>query len=139
MSTTRQNPDDDDPPELTPKQLEQFRQILLKRQLAAQKEMHAQRDPPPDRTPDELDVASNETQVTFDSRLLDRASDQLTKIDQALQRIERGEYDECDSCGDPISARRLQASPEATLCIECKEEQEVVERNYAQNHLQDDD
>ena len=46
--------------------------------------------------------------------------EQLADIDHALQKIEDGTYGMCDGCGQPIAANRLEALPQASLCIECK-------------------
>lgn len=48
----------------------------------------------------------------------------LDQVEHALSRIEAGRYGECESCGKPIARPRLEALPEATLCIECKAEEE---------------
>lgn len=135
MSDASHVHDDDDFPALSPDEVERFRQILLERRLSVEAEAKSALGPFSDRPPDESDVATNETQSAFDSRLQDRASAHLKKIDKALRRIERQEYDECESCGDLIPARRLQARPEATLCIECKEEQEILERGYVKRRI----
>lgn len=127
----------DAPRSLEPHEFERFRQLLLGRRLSAQKEAKSEWGSSADRPPDESDVASNETQTAFDSRLQDRASALLVKIDKALRRIDSGEYDECESCGDPIGPGRLQARPEATLCIECKEEEEILERGYVKSGFRD--
>ncbi|HEX9619882.1 MAG TPA: TraR/DksA C4-type zinc finger protein [Polyangiaceae bacterium] len=44
--------------------------------------------------------------------------------------MEDGSFGVCEDCGDPISIKRLEARPETTLCIRCKEEQERVERDF---------
>jgi DnaK suppressor protein len=54
----------------------------------------------------------------------------LDKIQKALARLEEGSFGECEECGDKISAKRLEARPETTLCIRCKEEQERVEKDF---------
>jgi DnaK suppressor protein len=46
--------------------------------------------------------------------------EQMTEIEHALQKIEDGTYGLCDGCGQPIAANRLEALPQASLCIECK-------------------
>jgi DnaK suppressor protein len=52
----------------------------------------------------------------------------LTKIDEALQRIEDGEFGICEECGQPIGLKRLKARPVVSLCIECKTKQEEEEK-----------
>jgi DnaK suppressor protein len=82
----------------------------------------------PDDFPDELDTASSEIQVAFTGRLREREQRLLSKIDQALKKIAQGEYGACESCGEPIGVKRLEARPVAELCIDCKAEQERIER-----------
>ena len=79
---------------------------------------------------DELDQAVKEYDKTFEMRLRDREKRLLKKIDYSLKRIEKGEYDICESCGAPIGKKRLMARPEATLCIACKEDQEREEKMF---------
>ncbi len=56
--------------------------------------------------------------------LSERERRQLLEIDGALARIDRGEYGICEACGEPIAPARLEALPYATLCVECKANQE---------------
>jgi len=78
--------------------------------------------------PDPTDQASMETDRNFDLRIKDRERKLIKKIDQAIHRIQEGEFGECDSCGGDISVKRLQARPVTTQCIECKTAQEQEER-----------
>jgi len=78
--------------------------------------------------PDPTDQASMETDRNFDLRIKDRERKLIKKVDQAINRIKKGEFGECDSCGGNISIKRLQARPVTTLCIECKTAQEQEER-----------
>jgi DnaK suppressor protein len=64
-------------------------------------------------------------------RLRDREQILLKKIDKALTKIEKGDYGICEKCGEEISVKRLEARPVTDLCIRCKEEQERVERSFA--------
>jgi DnaK suppressor protein len=82
----------------------------------------------PDDFPDEMDTASSEVNLQFTGRLREREQGLLSKIDAALDKIEEGEYGECTSCGEDIGVKRLKARPVAELCIECKSEQEKLER-----------
>jgi DnaK suppressor protein len=83
-----------------------------------------------DKLPDEVDLATAEYEAAFENRLRDRDQFLLKKIEKALVRIAEGEYDECDGCGGIIAKKRLEARPEATLCIVCKEEQEQIEKGF---------
>ena len=82
----------------------------------------------PDDFPDEIDIASSEVNLQFAGRLREREQGLLAKIDAALKKIETGEYGECKVCGEAIGLARLRARPVAELCIECKSEQEKLER-----------
>lgn len=82
----------------------------------------------PDDFPDEIDTASQEINLAFMGRVRERERGLLKKIIEALQRIEDKEYGECESCGENIGLKRLMARPVAELCIDCKSEQEKIER-----------
>jgi len=81
--------------------------------------------------PDEMDLAASEGLQSFQFRLRGREKTFLEKIDRALQKIEAGEFGVCEECGEEISVKRLEARPETTLCIRCKEDQERQEKDYA--------
>ena len=85
----------------------------------------------PDDFSDEIDSASSESGLAFVGRLREREQRLLVKIESALARLEAGTFGICQSCGDGIGARRLEARPMATLCIDCKAEQEQGERGSA--------
>ncbi|MDJ0685643.1 MAG: RNA polymerase-binding protein DksA [Alphaproteobacteria bacterium] len=116
---------------MNPLQLEYFRQKLLRwrEELVAessetlesmQQENLAQ--------PDLTDRASMETDRSIELRTRDRERKLISKIDDALQRIAEGEYGYCEDTGDPISIRRLEARPIATLSLEAQERHEKAER-----------
>ena len=77
-----------------------------------------------ERASDDADVASREEARQWQLRLLEREKKLLDKIDQALERLARGEYGWCEETGEPIGLRRLLLRPTASLCIEAKERQE---------------
>jgi DnaK suppressor protein len=81
--------------------------------------------------PDEMDLASSEGLQSFEFRLRGREKTFLDKIDRALQKITAGEFGVCEECGEEISVKRLEARPETTLCIRCKEDQERQEKDFA--------
>jgi DnaK suppressor protein len=76
---------------------------------------------------DSVDRSSMETDRNFTLRLLDRERKLLKKIDDALARIDDGEFGMCESCGENIGRERLVARPVATLCIGCKQAQEEAQ------------
>ncbi|HLG22170.1 MAG TPA: TraR/DksA C4-type zinc finger protein [Candidatus Manganitrophaceae bacterium] len=78
--------------------------------------------------PDLGDQATAEADQNFTLRLREREQKLLKKIDEAIDRINTGAFGICESCGGPISAKRLKARPVTTLCIECKTKQEAEEK-----------
>ena len=82
----------------------------------------------PDDFPDEIDTASSEINLQFTGRLREREQGLLAKIDTALRKIEEGEFGACVNCGEEVGVKRLRARPVAELCIDCKAEQEKLER-----------
>jgi len=80
--------------------------------------------------PDLADRASSETERALELRARDRQRKLIAKIDAALERIETGTYGYCEETGEPISLKRLDARPIATLSIEAQERHERRERIY---------
>ncbi len=80
--------------------------------------------------PDLADRASSETDRSIELRARDRQRKLISKIDAALARIEDGSYGYCEETGEPISVRRLDARPIATLSIEAQEAHERREKIY---------
>jgi DnaK suppressor protein len=80
--------------------------------------------------PDIADRASSETDRAIELRARDRQRKLIAKIDAALKRIEDGSYGYCEETGEPISLKRLDARPIATLSIEAQERHERRERVY---------
>jgi DnaK suppressor protein len=80
--------------------------------------------------PDLADRASSETDRAIELRARDRQRKLIAKIDEALARIDDGTYGYCEETGEPISLRRLEARPIATLSVEAQERHERRERVY---------
>ncbi|WP_320141574.1 RNA polymerase-binding protein DksA [uncultured Cohaesibacter sp.] len=80
--------------------------------------------------PDLVDRASSETDRAIELRARDRQRKLISKIDAALKRIEDGSYGYCEDTGEPISLKRLDARPTATLSIEAQERHERREKVY---------
>ncbi|HPF47517.1 MAG: RNA polymerase-binding protein DksA [Alphaproteobacteria bacterium] len=117
-------------------QLEYFRRKLVdwkKSILDDSKETlsHLQEDSL--KEPDIADRASAETDWSVELRTRDRQRKLITKIDAAIKRIENKEYGYCEMSGEPISLRRLQARPIATMTIESQEKHENYEKVHRDN------
>ena len=80
--------------------------------------------------PDVADRASSETDRSLELRTRDRQRKLISKIEAAIKRIEDGSYGYCEETGEPISLKRLDARPIATLSIEAQERHEKRERVY---------
>ncbi|MBI3592778.1 MAG: RNA polymerase-binding protein DksA [Nitrospirae bacterium] len=84
----------------------------------------------PDETlfPELGDQASAEIDRNFMLRLKGRERKLLNKIEEAIEKIDSGNYGICEVCGEEINIKRLEARPVTTMCIECKTEQEEEEK-----------
>ena len=80
---------------------------------------------------DPNDRASQESDIALELRNRDRERRLIKKVNEALGRIQAGDYGYCDSCGVEIGVKRLEARPTATLCIDCKTLEEIRERQVA--------
>ena len=80
--------------------------------------------------PDEMDLASSEYLQSFTFRLRGREKVFLEKIERALVKLKGEDFGLCEECGEEISIKRLEARPESSLCIKCKEDQERAEKDY---------
>ncbi|MGF1467473.1 MAG: TraR/DksA family transcriptional regulator [Sandaracinaceae bacterium] len=116
--------------------LEHFRQVLGEKRLAilrnAQESLEQDMTLDTNEMPDEVDLASSEYQQAFTLRLRGRERFFLGKIETALRKIDDGVFGICEVCEEPIGRKRLEARPETTLCIKCKEEQERHERDFSE-------
>ena len=83
--------------------------------------------------PDISDRASEETDRALELRTRDRQRKLVAKIDSALRRIEEGEFGYCEETGDPISLKRLDARPIATMSLEAQERHERRERVHRED------
>ena len=128
-------PDDyrpsDDEPFMNERQLEYFRQKLLDWKEDILRESretvtHLQKET--ENHPDLADRASSETDRALELRTRDRQRKLISKIDDALGRIDDGSYGYCEETGEPIGLARLEARPIATLSLEAQERHERSER-----------
>jgi DnaK suppressor protein len=121
---------------LTEAQMKKFRAILEERRTSlivqAKKTLESDMVLSPDDRFDEVDQASSEYMQAFSFRLRGREKFLMDKIELALRKIDDGTYGVCEECEETIALKRLQARPEAPLCIQCKEAQEKEEAVYAE-------
>jgi DnaK suppressor protein len=123
---------------MNPMQLEYFRQKLIgwKNELLSESRQTIDHLSEENwQEPDINDRASLETDTTLELRTRDRYRKLLDKIDNALEKVEAGEYGYCEETGDEIGIRRLEARPIATLTVEAQERHE----NYERLHSEDDE
>ena len=126
----------DDEPFMSERQREYFRMKLLHWKdeiLHESKETLLSLQDENNVLPDLADRASTETDRALELRTRDRQRKLISKIDAALKRIEDGSYGYCEETGEPISLRRLDARPIATLSIEAQERLERREKVYRED------
>lgn len=120
----------EDEPFMNSRQLEYFRRKLLAWKgsiLAESRGTIEQMQEGTRNLPDMADRASEETDRALELRTRDRQRKVVSKIDAALRRIEDGSYGYCEETGEPISLKRLDARPIATLSLEAQERHERKE------------
>jgi DnaK suppressor protein len=116
---------------MSPRQLEYFKKKLLdwKEEILRESREtvgHLQKET--ENHPDLADRASSETDRSLELRTRDRQRKLISKIEEALRRVEDGSYGYCEETGEPISLARLDARPIATLSLEAQERHERRER-----------
>ena len=118
---------------MTPEHLEFFKQRLLqmKQELIANATATSQHLQEQEATPDPADRATLDEEYALELRTRDRERKLLQKIDQAVARIDHGEYGYCEDTGEPIGLQRLMARPTATLSLEAQERRERMKKQYA--------
>jgi DnaK suppressor protein len=126
----------EDEPYMSEHQREYFRRKLLhwrEEILRGSSETLRQLKEEDNRLADMSDWASFETDRNFQLRARDRERKLLSKIDEALKRLEEGTYGYCEETQEPIGLRRLEARPIATLSIEAQERHERREKIYRED------
>ncbi|HXA69382.1 MAG TPA: RNA polymerase-binding protein DksA [Stellaceae bacterium] len=121
---------------MNPLQLEYFRQKLLRWRSELLEEssetlIHLKEESLSE--PDITDRATLETERSLELRTRDRERKLIAKIDAALERIQDGTYGYCEETDEPISLRRLEARPIATLSLEAQERHERMERTHRED------
>ena len=120
-------------PFMNAKQLEYFRRKLINWRGELLKESEETLESLQEgglQEPDLADRASAEMERALELRTRDRARKLIAKIDAAIGRIEDGSYGYCEETGEPISLKRLEARPIATLSVEAQERHERMERTH---------
>lgn len=119
------------------KTLNQFKALFNRQKrelLYSGKVMNEEFNLKPDDLADELDLTSTDNETAMRMRLRNREGLFLTKIEEALARMDAGTFGLCESCDCEISLKRLEARPTASLCVDCKEMQEQTERLHIDGH-----
>ncbi len=119
---------------MTKKELKRFQEMLEEKRRAvldrARKTLSEDMTLDTNDLADEMDLAASEYIQSFEFRLRGREKSLLAKISNALRKIEEGTFGTCELCEEQIGKKRLEARPETTLCIRCKEDQERDERTF---------
>lgn len=117
---------------MNPAQLAFFRERLqaMKQQLIDNAGATSENLRENDMVPDPADRATIEEEHALELRTRDRERKLMKKIDEALQRIETGDYGWCEETGDPIGLPRLLARPTATLSVEAQQRRELKQKMY---------
>jgi len=116
------------------RELKLFKELLLDRRVELLREATRSVDGmagDKENFPDPTDRAALEFNRNFMLRIRDRERKLITKIDEALERIEDESYGLCEECEEQIGVERLKARPVTTLCIDCKAAQEAQEKKHS--------
>lgn len=131
---TNYDPEKDKGKFMNPVMLEYFRLQLIKWRVELLNEsketIHKTLQTTELQQPDLTDRASAETDHALELRTRDRERKLIIKINEALERIDAGEYGYCEETGEPISVARLKARPNATLSLEAQERHERLEKTH---------
>jgi len=116
---------------MKPERLEFFRNMLTEKMnelLNGAEKTVTEMTSTKENFPDPNDRASLESDRNFELRIRDRERKLISKIQEAIQRIDDGGFGVCEACGGPISEKRLLARPVTTHCIDCKTKEEKLEK-----------
>jgi len=116
---------------MKPEKQDYFRTLLLTRineLLNGAEKTVAEMTDEQENFPDPNDRASLESDRNFELRIRDRERKLIAKMQEAIKRIDDGTFGVCDTCGGPISEKRLTARPVTTQCIDCKTKEEKMEK-----------
>jgi DnaK suppressor protein len=132
---------------LTKKDIEMFSALLEDEQKKILRHLEnlsdsSETELTPSASGDSADLAALEISQSNLQKIGKREQYLLKKIELAIEKIQAGTFGDCENCGDPIGVARLKARPVAQLCIDCKTEQESVERKFTSRDFEgggDDD
>lgn len=116
---------------MEPDQIAYFKKVLvdqLEELTGKAEETLNDMEAAPTSFPDPTDRAMQESDATRELRIRDRERKLISKIREALARIQSGTFGTCELCEEPIDIDRLKARPVTTLCIKCKTKQEELEK-----------
>jgi DnaK suppressor protein len=116
---------------LKPEKMEEFKLLLIQKineLLSEAGKTVSEMTNGKENFPDPNDRASLESDRNFELRIRDRERKLISKMQEAIKRIDDGIFGICEVCGGPISEKRLIARPVTTLCIDCKTKQEKIEK-----------
>lgn len=118
--------------------LSKLRDVLLRRREALRKALNGDlsllHELAQESSGDVMDVAMDTAQDEISSQLAEVESRELTRIEEALEKIREGGYGDCDVCEKPIPLARLQAVPYASMCIECQRKNEKTNASSRSHH-----
>ncbi len=124
------------PPALDPANRERLRQLLIHRRdeiymriRELRRSQETEAEPPP---ADTMEAARATAEIETHAGLIGNAEDELTLIDEALERIECGSYGMCADCGEEIPLARLRAVRATRYCLECQDKHAVVQRRHTE-------
>ena len=118
---------------MTHERLARFRKLFeLERENLVQSHgrLAAEFQMAPEDLKDETDFTTSSLEQSMRIRLRNREALYLKKIEEALSRIQDGSFGACEGCHEPIEAKRLEARPTTTLCLDCKEAEERNEHTH---------
>lgn len=126
------------------KDLDKFRKLLVDEKDKILKHLEdledsSEKDMEIEMTGDTADLASIEINQANIQKIGKREQKLLKKIDQAIARIDDKSYGLCEECGEAIAPGRLMARPVATLCIDCKTDQENLEKRFSDRSTDEDE
>jgi DnaK suppressor protein len=116
---------------LTKKQLDHFKTLFLKQKDEVLDFCKKNQEVPPiDLEGDEIDLIQANILHNIDKKILERKAIELNKLNSALTKIDHGTFGHCEECDDLIALKRLEARPEAELCIMCAEKAELEAKMF---------